>query len=97
LASIGGCSGASVPSERTGRAVFIDVETESLKELKLKLKSFRKTNGQQAVVMGVKVYTLEWEVKLEPIAGGDVITQRGWYTFQQTETGWRCDENGKVY
>src|ERR1035441_220687 len=57
-----GCSGSPSVSEGS-QAVEDRIKGQS--EGRIRLVQFRKTNGQLAEVMGVKVYTLEYETEIE--------------------------------
>ena len=61
-AVLSGCSGP--PSASEGRQA-IEGRIKGQSEGRIRLVKFQKTNGQLAEVMGVKVYTLEYETEME--------------------------------
>jgi hypothetical protein len=101
-----GCS-SSVPSEETGRQVFVNTKTYA------RLEKFRKTNATENEVLGQKFYTMEYSADVTYLndiktrvgnaleftvrnKAGDKGTETGKLEFQKTEKGWR-GEDGNVY
>jgi len=62
LALLLGCS--SAPSASDGEKLLADTIQKQSKGL-IKLASFNKTNGQSGEVMGVKIYSMEYEGEIE--------------------------------
>lgn len=62
LAVLVGCS--STPSDSDGKKILADTIQQQSKGL-IKLVSFNKTNGQSGEVMGVKLYSMEYEGEIE--------------------------------
>lgn len=62
LAVLVGCS--STPSDSDGKKIVADTIQQQSKGL-IKLVNFNKTNGQSGEVMGVKLYSMEYEGEIE--------------------------------
>ena len=71
LLALGTCaviSGCSWPPSASDGGQAIEDRIKRDSGGRIRLVQFRKTNGQLAEVMGVKVYTLEYETEIEFLA-----------------------------
>ena len=104
-----GCGKGGHPSEEDGRKVYEYQLNHNFFALhKSHVLSFHQTNGQNAEVMGVKVYNMDFEAKVQPepeandkSTTGDgktpaPETKKGTVMFEQTEKGWK-GADGNVY
>jgi general secretion pathway protein G len=84
-----GCS-KDRPTEAQGKSAILDKLNESAPNSggAIKLLSFRKTNGQDLEVNGVKMYKMEYECEIEK--SGQRTKETGSITFEKTENGWRA-------
>ena len=60
-----GCGGVTTPSESIGRQVFENIKKDEIDKGVLKIKNFKKVNGQSYEILGVKGYKLEFESEIE--------------------------------
>lgn len=99
LLSFSACS--SLPSEANGRESLERRGSQEDGFYRFSVKSFRKTNGQEQEVSGVKLYKMEFvaEIKCErdhSFSGDislfchkdEVSTRTGSVSFEKTEQGW---------
>lgn len=59
------CGRVSTPSEATARKVYESLNKSQIEAGNLRVKNFKKTNGQTLDVLGHKIYKLEYEVQVE--------------------------------
>lgn len=99
------------PSEADARKVYDETKEwisdyNPIKDGEVTVRSFRKTNGQMQEERGVKRYKLEYEAELEChkrgtqgskcTEKGKVIKDKGSMSFEQTERGWKGQDD-KIY
>lgn len=107
---ITGCS--TTPSPADGQKVLAGKIEQQSKGV-IKLLSFAKTNAQQAEIMGVKVYTMEYQAEIEftsncywggPFGGFEVLTGKpgpfNFFMYQgksQATAGQRENISGQLH
>ncbi len=69
------CSPSGKPSARDAKKVFLNLA--EFRDGIAELRDFEKTNGQERELFGVKIYTLEYEVKVRMLKDGYC----GWRLF----------------
>jgi len=101
-----GC-GSSVPSEMNARTVLENQMKSDIQDGTVRIFSFKKVNGQLLDIDGIKVYNLEYEMKIEFPKGiyafgrqirgkGEIAVKKGEIEFEETEKGWRGPD-GNIY
>jgi hypothetical protein len=98
IGTLCGC-GNGMPNEAAARTALEDKIKASNTTPMVKIKSFRKTNGQQIDALGMKGYQLMYEAEAEflqdgfdPTFGyhrkGETINKNGDIYFTKSEQGW---------
>lgn len=98
------CTGGGNPSESDARKVFENQLGDNYKNGHIKLNYFKKTNGMMQEVMGMKVYTLDYEVEMKYPNGLNTQCIRedgrfaGWHCWmvETHKVGEKLQQNGSI-